>query len=236
MTHDDAQREMSVERYLLGELEGDARDEFENHLFDCALCGADLQVGADFIEGVRGSGLQLVPQPERSAVPSIPSWKRKASSWAASLLQPWIAAPALAACLGIIGVQSFVVQPRLHREIAEAYAPDVVNSLRLAAGNTRGSGPSEVSAHAGGGFLLSLEIPTENRFRAYRCTLVSPSGRPVWHTDLSPAQANDTVVIHVPVGSTASGSNVLKVEGIPQADGTPAVALLQRMFTLKISE
>ena len=60
MTHDEAQREMSVERYLLGELQGDARDEFEDHMFDCELCSADLQTGIAFTEVIKASGPRLV--------------------------------------------------------------------------------------------------------------------------------------------------------------------------------
>lgn len=238
MTHDDAQREMSVERYLLGELQADARDDFEEHLFDCALCTADLQLGADFTEGLRAGGPamrpQLVAKNTTRAAPAS-AWGERLSSWAASVLQPWIAAPALAACLAVICVQGLVIQPRLHRQLAEAETPSVINEL-IIKGTTRSLGMSEVSAHPGGGFLLSLDVPAESRFRAYRCTLVSPLGKPVWHTYLSPAQVTDTVVIHVPVSSTASGMNVLKVEGILQGDNGPAVSLLQRSFTLKIGD
>ena len=42
MDHRDALREMAVEKYLLGELTGESRDIFENHLFDCEQCAADL--------------------------------------------------------------------------------------------------------------------------------------------------------------------------------------------------
>ena len=240
MTHDEAQREMSVERYLLGELQGDARDEFEDHLFDCELCSADLQTGIAFTEAIKASGPRLVPKLvgsslEQPGFAAVRKPFKKASGWAASLLQPWIVAPALAACMAVICVQSFVIQPRLHRELAEAEAPAVANGVTLR-GPTRGlDTASEVQAHQGGVFYIAFEIPAETRFKSYRCTLVSPNGKPVWHTFLSPVQANDVVTVYVPVGSTAAGVNLLKVEGIPQAEGTQPVSLLQRSFLLKIS-
>lgn len=235
MTHVEAQRDMSVERYLLGELQGDARDEFEDHLFDCAFCAADLRAGADFAEGLRATGPKLVAMPARPNA-STGTWKTKASSWAASWLQPWIAAPALAACMGIIAVQSFVIQPRLHRELAEAKMPGVIDVVPLNGATRSLDATSEVQAHQGGLVYIALDIPAEPRFRSYRCTLISPAGKPVWHINVSPGQANDILTIKLPVGSTASGLNVLKVEGIPMAEGGQAVSLVQRSFRLKIGE
>ena len=52
-THNDAVEQHSVERYLLGELTGDARERFEDHLFDCAECTAELKDGLLFIEAAR---------------------------------------------------------------------------------------------------------------------------------------------------------------------------------------
>lgn len=239
MTHDEAQREMSVERYLLGELQENARDEFEDHLFDCELCSADLQAGIAFTEAIKTSGPRLVPRPVVSAVeqPSaVPVRKpvKTFSDWAGSLLQPWIAGPALAACMAVICVQSFVIQPRLHRQLAEADMPAVVNVMLLK-GSTRGlDSTGEVQAHQGGSVYIALDIPAEARFRGYRCTLVSPAGKPVWHLDLSSAQVDDIVTIKVPVSSTASGMNVLKVEGLLPVG--QAVPLVQRNFRLKIGE
>ena len=53
MNHEDTLREMSVERYLLGELTGDSRNQFEEHLFECPLCSAELKSGVEMLEGAR---------------------------------------------------------------------------------------------------------------------------------------------------------------------------------------
>ena len=65
MNHDDAIREQTVERYLLGELPEDARALFEEHFFDCALCASDLKNGAVFIDALRANP-QPVASPQRS--------------------------------------------------------------------------------------------------------------------------------------------------------------------------
>jgi len=43
MDHSEAVREMAAERYLLDELEPEAREAFEEHVFDCPECALDLR-------------------------------------------------------------------------------------------------------------------------------------------------------------------------------------------------
>src|SRR5580698_5105204 len=50
MDHDTAVRQRITERYLLNELDPQARDEFEEHYFDCPDCAADVHAGALFVE------------------------------------------------------------------------------------------------------------------------------------------------------------------------------------------
>ena len=45
MDHEAAVQQMVVEQYLLDELAPELRDEFEEHLFDCAECSLDLRAG-----------------------------------------------------------------------------------------------------------------------------------------------------------------------------------------------
>jgi Putative zinc-finger len=50
MDHDDAMRSLATEKYLLGELYPELRDQFEAHLFDCQQCAFDLWAAATFLE------------------------------------------------------------------------------------------------------------------------------------------------------------------------------------------
>src|SRR5450631_2029029 len=50
MDHDVVVRQKMTERYLLDELDPAARDEFEEHFFDCADCALDVHAGALFVE------------------------------------------------------------------------------------------------------------------------------------------------------------------------------------------
>jgi hypothetical protein len=46
MGHDEAVRILATEKYLLGELSPELRDQFEEHLFDCQRCAFDLRAAA----------------------------------------------------------------------------------------------------------------------------------------------------------------------------------------------
>jgi hypothetical protein len=62
-------------------------------------------------------------------------------------------------------------------------------------------------------FLLSLDIPTQDRFSSYTCLLYSPSGTLVWRVEVSPQAARDTVSIRVPSTDKLLGEYILAVQG-----------------------
>src|SRR5947208_6055482 len=111
MNHQEALRELAVERYLLGELSGASLDSFEEHLFECRECAADVKNGATFIDAAR-SELGL---PEKVASTRVKSDRK----WSARFLSPWVLVPALAACLVIIAFQAIVLQPRMELMVAQ---------------------------------------------------------------------------------------------------------------------
>ena len=47
--HDEAVRTLATEKYLLGEMCPDLREEFEIHLFDCEQCAFDLWAAVTFL-------------------------------------------------------------------------------------------------------------------------------------------------------------------------------------------
>jgi hypothetical protein len=224
MNHQDALREMSAERYLLGELTGEPRELFEDHLFDCPLCAADVTSGVTFLQGAR-------------AELSAPA-KAKAPSRVQRLLSPMWLAPALAASLLAVVYQSAFVEPALKQQLAQADSPAIVSNLVLTGGATRGGSALHVSAPAHGSFLLSVDIPAQSTYSAYVCSLYSPSGALVWHGSVTPQQANDTVLIRVPAAVTSAGENALLVQGVRQGDASGAKLddLARHTFLLELSK
>ena len=50
MDHSESIRLMAAEKYLLGELAPELREQFEEHFFDCQECALDVRAGAALVE------------------------------------------------------------------------------------------------------------------------------------------------------------------------------------------
>jgi hypothetical protein len=211
MNHKDAIREMAVEKYLLGELTGDPRNDFEEHLFECQLCTADLTSGVTLLEGTRRELAASLREGTASARRSfLPAW-----------LSPVWMLPALVACLLLLVYQSAVVVPDMRKQLAETNAPAVLNTLVLADGQARGAELPKVTAPKGGSFLLAVDIPASTDYASYLCVLYSPNGSKIWSGNVAAEQAKDAVQIQIPSAVTEPGENTLVVNGV-RRDGPDA--------------
>jgi hypothetical protein len=231
MNHQDALQEMAVERYLLGELSGPSLDSFEEHLFECAECAMDIKAGAAFINAARTE----LGNPRRATVPRVENPKR----WTSWFTSPWVLGPALAACLLVISVQTFVLQPRLKLEIAQAQAtPAVLNPLVLANAGARGDSTPEVLAPEHGSFVISLDVPTTSGFSSYLCSLQAPDGSLVWQTTVSPEQARDALLINLPTDKAKEGLNTFLIQGQPAggSSGGTLEVLARYKFLVKVQK
>ena len=206
MNHQDALKEMAVERYLLGELQDASLEDFEEHLFECPECAEDVRAGVTFIDAARTE----LRAPRRVPVPAVES-KRRWTSWFTSA---WILAPALAACLLVVAFQTFVLQPRMKLELAQAQAPAVLNPLVLANAGARGDSVPEIVAPAHRSFVISLDVPTTGGYSSYQCSLVAPDGALLWQTTISPEQARDALLINMPTDKTREGLNTFLIQGL----------------------
>ena len=225
MNHQDALQEMSVERYLLGELKGASLDRFEEHLFECPECAADVKAGITFIDAARaelGASRKAASQQER----------RKWTSWFTS---PWALGPALAACMLALCFETFVVQPRMKVEVAREQAPAVLNPLVLAnAGARGGDAAPTIVAPEHGSFAVSLDVPTSGGFSSYRCTLLAPDGSTLWQTTLSAEQARDAVLINVPTDKVKEGLNTFLIQGLSAEGGAGGTLVDLARYKLQV--
>ena len=212
MNHQEALREMAVERYLLGELSGASLDSFEEHLFECSECAMDVKSGVTFIDVARTE----LSAPRKAPAPRLQSARR----WTSWLISPWILAPALAACLVILAFQTFVLQPRMRLQVAQAQAPAVLNPLILANAGARGDSMPEIVALEHGSFVISLDVPTTGGFSSYLCSLIAPDGARLWQTTVSPEQARDALLIDIPTDKIKEGLNTFLIQGLPANVGT----------------
>jgi len=208
MNHSDSIRLMAAEKYLLGELPDDAREEFEEHYFACEECAQDLRLGAALIEHSKVI-LAEAPQEAPQKIQPAPGFS-KVLGW----LRPAFLAPVMAVLVAVVGYQNFVTYPKLNHRVAALDKPALMASVSLIESNTRGLSRGVVNVQKGQPFLLYLDIPDDSRFTSYRAELLGPSGRIDWSLTIPAAQARNTLPIRAPWAPDGSGSYTLLVSGI----------------------
>jgi hypothetical protein len=162
MTHEQAVEKQATERYLLDEMPELERFAFEEHLFACPVCAADVRAGGVLQDGVKAGLLPLVtaegtrqnaeegpqdlktPRPQDSktpdAKPQVPSPRSQVPSPAFQAPRlptavPWAAAAMFALAASY---QALWVVPSLRHQII---GPSVLSPVTLR-GATRGTEPT----------------------------------------------------------------------------------------------
>jgi hypothetical protein len=160
MDHNLASETYAAERYLLGEMPPEERDEFEDHFFSCRVCGEDVQVASMFIENAKA----LYRQRELETSPAL----KKARLWRDWLKRDWltrdwigwlrlpVTAPAFAALAlaAVVCYQNAVLIPSLRKPVS------VVSPL-VFDGETR-SAPPRQSEDMPLYFQMLLSAPTDS--------------------------------------------------------------------------
>jgi hypothetical protein len=223
MDHHQAIQRAAVERYLLDELRPPERDEFEEHFFDCQECAADLKTTAEFLDGAKR---ELKRAPALRPTPYVAKKPRFAFLW-----RPAFVAPAFAVLLLAIAYQNFVLSPQFIR-VSQPNDPEILSSVSLIGGNSRGGAIPSVTVAKPQPILLTVDIPTAPQFSGYSCVLVAPSGAIVWRLPVSTEQAKDSLSIRAPAGNWGRGEYTLLVQGYRNLSREPPADLARFRFTL----
>lgn len=225
MNHEVAISLSASEKYLLNELPGDVRDEFEEHFFECEQCAMDVKAGAALLQQVKRE-LNATPETELRVErqPVRPRWY-----W----LRPAMGLAAMAAMALVIVYQNAIVFPRLKRESNLVSAPAILPAVSLVGGTSRGGLVPGVVANGQTPILLSVDVPTEDRFSGYELSLLAPSGELVWKIAASPDQASNTIHLEVPGNRIQAGDFSLVVQGTAKTGGSP-VDLVRYSFHVKV--
>lgn len=228
MDHTEAIRLKAAERYLLGELKADERDQFEEHYFGCSECALDIKAGATFMDNARdilASGKALAP--ESAPIP-------RAQSWFTIFLRPAFAAPAFALLLLVVAYQSGIVIPQLRTQLGQATEPRAIPSFSLIAANSRGGSPLTIRVPANQPFSIYLDIPPGSQFPYYNCQLLTESGSPEFSVNVSSAEARESIQLLVPASRLGAGKHVLIVRGSESPDGTGAASAEVARYTFSL--
>jgi anti-sigma factor RsiW len=221
MDHDAVVRQKMTERYLLNELDVQARDEFEEHYFDCPNCAADVHAGAVFVEQskvvlraeVQNEDRQKI-QTERTAA-SAERMTAPARPGRFGWLRPAFAIPVLALLLAVIAYQNRAnVLLRQAVDHPQVLASAVVNL------DVRGDNPISVPAQAGQAFGLTLNLLPHAGFSSYKLDLYSPQGQLEWSRTV--LASGDTLSLYVPAGVSGREHNpgTLAVHGLVVSGGS----------------
>jgi hypothetical protein len=215
MNHDEAIRLKAAEKYLLGELSAELRDEYEDHYFGCAECALEVQTGAVFIDNARDvlsstsvAEMAAKRQPVRSG------------GWWTALLRPAFAVPVLALLLLVAGYQNAVTIPHLKTALLQSERVQTLPSFSLISENSRGGTPLAITVPAGKPFSFFVDIPPQGGYASYVCEFQTESGVPELSLKVSADEAKRTVQLLIPAGRLASGKHVLVVRGL-DSQGKP---------------
>jgi hypothetical protein len=225
MDHDVVVRQKMTERYLLGELDPNARDEFEQHFFDCPDCADDVRAGALFVEQSK-IVLAEDPQPDSatlpvtSPLPPKPGW----FGW----LRPAFTAPVMVLLLAVIGYQNLVIYPQMRQAFK---SPRVLPWASVNVG-TWGSGGPLINVQPGEGFLLFVRIPPDGSYSRYVADLYNPAGKLEWSLTIPGSAAQDQWPVQVPGANREAGSYALVVRGLSAAGESKEVG--RASFQLQI--
>jgi hypothetical protein len=228
MDHSQAIASKAAEQYLLGELKGKLRDQFEEHFMSCPECARDLRAGAAFVESAREVLRSEALEPARPPVSAAPAWF-------AVLFRPLIAAPAFAILLAIIAYQSAVRIPLLESSLSKAQAPLALTSFSLISDNSRAGGAAAFTAPADQPFALYLDIPPQPSFPAYRIE-VQGEGGTQFALGVSAQQAKSTVQVLVPVSRLRPGKCDVVVRGLSAPDDVRGSEVVGYSFSLQYDQ
>lgn len=221
MDHAEVVRLKAVERYVLGELSPEQRDEFEEHYFDCPECAADIR-SLDEFRSVSRRVLQ------EDAVKKVAvrghGFEGRWFGW----LRPIAAVPVIATLAAIVIFQAAVIIPGLQKQ-AVSKTGQVFESLYRLQGNVRGENGSRIAVAANDSFALDFDFTPSNGFERYVGSLVDSSGKPVLTFELKGTEVNRELHLVVPAGVLRSGNYELVIVGQTGATSAHETKEVQRL-------
>jgi hypothetical protein len=225
MDHSEAVNLMAAEKYLLGELEPDVRDAFEEHFFDCPECAFDIRTGMAFVDEAKAQlpgiaaaeSARVAPittEPiRRESTEASPRAEKRPSWWRGLFTTPAFAAPVFATLLLVIGYQNLVTYPALRTEATE---PRVLPAISLH-GGTRAGGSTVIEADRKQGVSVLVDLPEAQGYSSFAVDLYDAQGKLAWTHKLSTsANGNDagTLSLLIPGGGLQQGTYALVVMGV----------------------
>jgi hypothetical protein len=207
MDHEVVVRQKLTERYLLNELDSEARDQFEEHYFDCPTCALDVRAGSTFVDQTKAvlaatreseNAFRIKPAP----APPRPNWL----TW----LRPAFAAPALAVLLAVAGYQNLVTIPKMAQAVNN---PQVLPWVSVNVGAFGDAAP-QITAAPGKGFLMFVRVPPQGGYSQRTADLYDPAGKREWSVPIPETVSQGQMTVSVPGADRQPGSYTVVLHGI----------------------
>ncbi len=217
MEHEEAKGMHAAEKYALGELPEELRDEFEEHYFDCTECAMDVRATVAFV-----ATSKEVFQEEPAFAPVIEERGAKPSH-ARGWLKALIAVPAIAALiLVLIYERHNVTGHGVTGKMGSATVPAAANvspnlvasaSFALRGGDREGGESTTVRVRPGEAFGLQFDFTPGQTFAQYTAALLDQDGHTLQQFPISAERINKEVKLMVPGGLVGPGKYTLLISG-----------------------
>jgi len=196
-----------TERYLLNELDPAARDDFEEHYFNCTECATDVQAAALLVETIKDGA---IPDHENRPVPA-PTPIPPRSAWFA-WLRPASFVPVMAILLVVVGYQNLVTFPQMANRLN---SPRILPYAQVNLDTYAAEGPT-ITQPPGQDFLLLIRIPPSGLYSKYTADLYNPAGKLEWSFTFTIPDSSEQEQwpLHVPGANRDAGRYKLVVRGI----------------------
>src|SRR5450432_181669 len=179
MDHPEAKQVHAAEKYVLGELSEELREEYEEHYLDCLECAVDVRTAVAFVANSK-EVFQEGPQPVRVT----PEQKARPTGWSA-WLKPLIAIPAMA----VLVLTLLYEKRHEHVPVATNNGAEQTlvasTSFELRGGDRKSGQSTDVRLRAGEAFGVHFDFLPTSTFVQYDAQLQDQSGRTLRHFTIS---------------------------------------------------
>jgi hypothetical protein len=195
--HEEAARNLMAEQYLLGEMTGDERDSYEEHLFSCQICFDQVKAGSELVSHLRQIG------PEASS---------SVSSFVARLLTGFGQPFTMTALALLISASAFNVYQ--YRMINSLKQPRVITASLFLSDGARAGGVKKLALSPDTRFDLSIQVLQPGNFSAYEGRIQTESGQLKATVPISAEEIKDTIHLSLDSSVITPGTYLIIVNGL----------------------
>ena len=204
INHDDAIKNLMAERYLLGELNTDERDAYEEHLFSCDACFEQVKAGTEFVSHLRNID---APHPQAPLAPGFMSRVMAATRQPLTLT--------MFTFLVLMG--GFAVHQNSEISYLKEPRPEIRSVLT---GIAHGSSEIHlIRVSRNSALSLNVEYAPKGEFISYQAQILSSSGKALHTVALPETQVGTTATVALPADALKPAQYSMVVFG-RRSDGT----------------